>query len=323
MDLIDKNILYELLVNCRTSYQTLANKLDLTVNAVKKRIQKLEASGIIREYTTFPSLAMLDAEMTLAIIKTKTPTTEDAFLDKIGAHPWIYAASILTNGDVLCFGHYIGSKGLDEFGTFLRQVEGVTDVEFHTLLAEKGTKFKLTPPHLKVIQCLIEDARLPMAEIAKRTQLTPRRVRSILQELGGKSGSEPSTYLHGKTTGDIRTTQACFHFRMVWNLNAGGYTPFIIRIQHEGGAEKRGKVVEWLRTKYPFMFWYAYTSAFNPIIFCVFVVEHMRESTPILAEIGKAPGVASARAIFGYPTKRYKGVQDVFFEDLLKSIDES
>ena len=140
VDLIDKNILFELLQNSRTPYQNIANKLSLSVNAVKKRIDKLKKTGIIRDYTISPSLSMIDAENILAIITTKEPTPDDGFLDTLGANPMIYAASVLTDGDVLCFGQYVGSKGLDEFGRFLRQLDDVTNVELHTILTEKGGK---------------------------------------------------------------------------------------------------------------------------------------------------------------------------------------
>ncbi len=70
--MVDKRILLELSTNCRTPYQGLAKKLDLTVNAVKKRIDKLLSRGIIAKFVLYPSLAMLDAEMMLAILKLDT-----------------------------------------------------------------------------------------------------------------------------------------------------------------------------------------------------------------------------------------------------------
>ena len=50
LDLLDKQIILALNVNCRTSYQALAHELGLSVNAVKKRINKLIETGVILEF---------------------------------------------------------------------------------------------------------------------------------------------------------------------------------------------------------------------------------------------------------------------------------
>ena len=50
VDLVDKQLLIELGGNCRLSYQTLARYLGLTVNAVKKRINKLVDTGVIDHF---------------------------------------------------------------------------------------------------------------------------------------------------------------------------------------------------------------------------------------------------------------------------------
>ncbi|MFW9986370.1 MAG: winged helix-turn-helix transcriptional regulator [Candidatus Odinarchaeota archaeon] len=321
MDLIDKNIIFELLVNCRVSYQTLAKKMKLSVNGIKKRIEKLTDTGIIRGYSIRPSLAMMDAEGVLALITIEDPTKSEIIQDTIGNHPMIYAVSLLTDGSIICYGFYRGSQGLDELGTFLRQVPGVMKAEIHTIMAERGSKCELKQAHLKVIQCLREDARMRIGEIAHRSRLTPRRVRKTLKELTTEGGSKMIGYLPGKGPGDIRTMQACFYLRVDWDLNAGGYTAAIIRIDHDEGKEERSNLVEWLKTQYPFAFWYAYSSAPSPTIFSVFVVEHIREVGKIVSETTHAPGVTSVKALLGYPTKSYPGLRESYFDELKQKLD--
>ncbi|MDO8056946.1 MAG: winged helix-turn-helix domain-containing protein, partial [Candidatus Hermodarchaeota archaeon] len=88
---MDKSILWELAVNCRCSMQAIADMLDLSVNAVKKRIARLTDVGIIVGYQLYPSLAMMEAETSLAILKFDDPSTGDARLEAVGVHPLIYA----------------------------------------------------------------------------------------------------------------------------------------------------------------------------------------------------------------------------------------
>jgi DNA-binding Lrp family transcriptional regulator len=61
MDQTDIAISNMLLVNSRLSYREMADKIGISANAVHKRIQSLEAQGIIRRYTTKLSLFGLRA----------------------------------------------------------------------------------------------------------------------------------------------------------------------------------------------------------------------------------------------------------------------
>ena len=319
LDLVDKSILWELAVNCRCSMQAIADMLDLSVNAVKKRIARLTDVGIIVGYQLYPSLAMMEAETSLAILKFDDPSTSDARLEAVGAHPLIYAGSILTNGDILSFSHYRGTEELDALGSFLRQIEGVKEVEFHTILSERGGRCELKTMHLKLIRCLLQDARMTISDLAKCSGLTPRRVRKLIEEFT-MGGAIPELYLTGKAPGDYRTKQACFYFQVVRDLNGGGYTAFITRILHDGDAMTRTRIVEHLKEQYPLSFFYAYTSAFEPILFCIFVVEHIREGSDIINSTRQVPGVISTEALYGYPTKRFPGLFDTYFEDILNAL---
>jgi DNA-binding Lrp family transcriptional regulator len=299
--------------------QAIADMLGLSVNAVKKRIVRLTEVEIIVEYQLYPSLAMMGAETSLAILKFEDSAIGDARLDTVGAHPLIYAGSVLTNGDILSFSHYRGTQELDSLGSFLRQVDGVTEVEFHTILSERGGRCELKTMHLKLLKCLLKDVRMSISDLSKCSGLTPRRIRRLLEEFT-VGGAEPETYLTGEIPGDYRTKQACFYFQVVRDLNGGGYTAFITRIRHDGDAKTRTRIIERLKEKYPLSFFYAYTSAFEPILFCIFVVEHIREGSGIINTTRKVPGVISTQALYGYPTKRFPGLFDLFFEEILKPL---
>jgi DNA-binding Lrp family transcriptional regulator len=163
LDLADKRILLELDANCRTSYQTLAKKLGLSVSAVKKRVEKLTQQGVIRKFIVYLSLAMAGAEVLLAIVSTNRGTADDAFLERFGANPMVWAAVPLFNDDIFVFAEYVGAQGLAKLGEFLRGVEGVTEVEMHTLLYDRGSKRDLTNSDLQVLNCVRRDPRIPVA----------------------------------------------------------------------------------------------------------------------------------------------------------------
>ncbi len=322
MDLVDKNIVFELSVNYRASYQTIAKKLNLSVNAVKKRIEKLKESGIIRGGLLLPMNAMLGMEDWIAILHTKNPTPSSNFLDTLGKHPLMTAASILTDGSILCHGSYSGAYGLRDIGSFLRQIPEVDSVDFHTLLSVPGKRCELSTADLKVLRCLYEEPRISIIDISKKTGLSPRRIRMSIHGLIGENGSEPALYLEWEPRGGSRPEEVSFKVSIHWDLNAGGYTAFIMMIRHEEGSVSQSKIVRMLKEQYPMDFWYAYASAFEPVIFCIFVVEHLRDATNIANTIRKIPEAITANTIFGYPTKRYRSPIDDYFEELFKQIDD-
>ncbi len=318
VDQVDKAILLALNSNCRTSYQSLAKKLDLTVNAIKKRINKLLELGVIQRFYVYLSLAMLDAEMAVAILSTDGSVTGEAFLDKIGANPMVHSVSYLSDGSLLVFAEYVGAKGQSELLRFLRQLKGVTDVELHTIIVERGRKYEFTKSDVKVLQCLVEDARMPIAEIARQTRLTPKRIRKTLKTFLGEGGSVPEYSIRKQSIGDLRTAQACVHFRLWWDLNAGGGLCFIIRIGWDEGKAEYYEIVDWVEKEFPEAFWYAYASASAPAIFSVFIIDHIRDAEPILNHLRKGPHITSVRAIYGYPAKKYPGLRQIRLEEILK-----
>jgi hypothetical protein len=104
-------------------------------------------------------------------------------------------------------------------------------------------------------------------------------------------------------------------------LNAGGYTAFIIKIRHAEGREAQSRIIDWLKNKYPFEFWYAYASAFEPVIFCIFMVEHLRDSNDIAYAVTQVPEAVDVYPIFGYPTKTFRSQLDDYFETLFKKLE--
>ncbi|MFW9935661.1 MAG: winged helix-turn-helix transcriptional regulator [Candidatus Thorarchaeota archaeon] len=321
MDQFDKSILFQLAVNYRASYQTIAKRLNLSINAIKKRIQKLKDEGVIMGGLLVPLNAMLGMEDWMAILKTDDPMPSDALLDSLGAHPLVLAASIMTDGSILCYGNYAGAQGLEVIGTFLRNIPGVESVEFHTILSEPGKKQELTLSDLKVLRCLRQDPRMSISDLKEKTRLTSRRIRKIIRELLGENGSEPSNYIEWDSLGGSLAREVSFKINVQWDLNAGGHTAFFIIIRHKEGVEYRSKIVSVLKEQFPVKFWYAIASAFEPVFFSVFVVEHMRETSEILDTLRNTPEVISAYAIYGYPGKAFHGPIDDYFEQLFKRFE--
>jgi DNA-binding Lrp family transcriptional regulator len=324
MDQVDKRILLELEANCRTSYQTLASKLDLTVNAIKKRMNKLIGTGVIREFRIYLNLAHTNAEILLAVLSTNGIPVTEAFYDTIGAHHLVWAVIPLTNRNILVFADYSGARQLATMGKFLRNLENITEVEIHTLIYEKGQSCEFTSTDAKVLKHLKQDPRMSVSDIVRETGLTPRRVRKILDKfLGeGEGGSTPEFFTPKTSTKDVRTSKACLHFRVIWNLNAAGRTSFFIRINWNEENTTAEELVKWLDSQWPIDYWYTLTSATAPSLFSLFAVEHIKDAQPIANEISQNPAVESVELLIGYPTKWYHSYRETLLDEHIAKADQ-
>lgn len=80
MDTIDKKILHILHKNARITASEISNKINLSVSAVGDRLKKLEASGIIENYTTILNPIMLEKSLTAIImVALERPKYADIF----------------------------------------------------------------------------------------------------------------------------------------------------------------------------------------------------------------------------------------------------
>ncbi len=317
MDMVDKSILLELATDCRVSYQTMATRLGLSVNAVKKRILKLQDIGVIQRFYVYLSLAMMEAEWFLARLTLRDTHFDPSFLDTIGANPMVFSAGYLSDGSILVWAEYIGSKGLAKIGNFLRQLEGVANVEIHTLIADRGRKIDVTPSHLRVLQCLRENARMTISEISERTRLTPRRVRGILQDFHGEIGTPIETLVDKEYKPNISQSQAAVHFRIYWDLNAGGGNVFVLRAYWDEGTGSPSEIVTYFKQHFPFEFWFSFTSANEPILYSVFIVNHIRESEKLLPVIRKAPNTSKIETWLSYPLRKYTGLRESLIDEMI------
>lgn len=298
IDSLDKSILNELGLNCRASYQKIAEKYNVSATAVKKRVEKLIQSGVIVEFIIEFNLAMIDGEFFLAEINTDSSILEEEFIDNLGSNEMISEVGALTGGAFIAFGSYIGSEDLREMGKFLRTQESVEDVEIHTLLFPKGKKFQLKNLHLKVLKCLIDDPRIPVTKIAKKTGLAARTVSRAIDEI-------------------LESQSVRLSIR--WNLNAVDSITFLSKITWNEGKTDLDGIMKWLRREFPVEFWEPLISADSPIMFPAFVVESLRDVEVITRKLQNAEFVESVVTLIGKPSRSFYDLRRYRLDDLLKT----
>lgn len=321
VDLIDKGIFYALDANCRVSYEQLARQFNISANAIKKRVYKLQTCGILKQFGVWLSLSMIEAEMLVAFIRTDGSQDDENLINTIGNNPMIHRAAYLSNGNIVAFGEYNGASGLSELSRFLRNQEGVTEVEIHTLLTEKGGKINFTPLQLKVLQQLRKDARMSIVNLAKNTGLTARTIRRILDQLGGNSSTTRAFVIREDLRPEERASAEPVHFRSFWNLNADGNIAYAARIHYNENRVTPGTLTTWLREKYPVEHWYSYASASEPLLFSTFIVEKVGDFEKVHQSLRRGPMVESVETLVFFTQRHFKGLRELHLEELLNQAD--
>lgn len=97
MDDIDKKILKMLSANARATLSELAGEIALSLPAISERLKKLEASGVIQQYTTILDPAKLNKHlMALMFLRFDNPKHGDSFAELSKAEPEIKECYYIT-----------------------------------------------------------------------------------------------------------------------------------------------------------------------------------------------------------------------------------
>ncbi len=299
LDLIDKNMLIALDNNCRLSYQTMAENFGISATAVRKRFDRLVATGVIEEFSIVLKPAMMGSDYLIALIHTDGLENEEEFIRMMGSNlNVIQVGQLVTGVGRLYFVHceYIGAEGLHNLGLFLRAIENVTDIELHTTLVERGKKFDIKKLHLRVLRCLLEDARMQVSEISERTGLTARRVSRAIQEL---------------------LDSDAFWFATRWNLSLGGNSEFYLKIKYSNQVGGREEIDDWLRNEFSLEYWYSYYSAMEPVIFAKFVTDHFLDAERISKVVKNNPRSVAVDILLSYPVTKFPRLGRTKLEKLL------
>jgi len=264
LDWLDKALLWELFGNARASYQDLARKYELSFNAIKNRVKKLEKVGAIHEYTVELSLAMLGLESIIVTIETDGSENIKSLINQIGKQKPIRMVTRIRNREYAAFAFVAGATDFFELKMNLESLKAVTKVTIHPILStspyappkskarSRGQKIDFTQNQLRVLRCLTEDVRMPVGEIAKKTSLTPRRISKILRELQEGGG---------------------VHFTIRMDYLALGDINLELNIQYDEAKTGLNEIGKWFQEHYPRELWTVSQVLDEPIIGISLLVE--------------------------------------------------
>ena len=178
-----------LLQNSRLSYAELADKLNLSVNAVHKRIQQLIETDVIHKFTAKVSMLASQAIPIYIFGTSQLPNFKD-LPDKLRSHGSIYWLAI-GSGKFLYIGAFIRNlSDLEPIISFIKKEAGISEQTVGLaqqapipLINLKPTDLTLCNLDYQIIGSLKDDARKGIGDIANELGISSKTVRRRLNRM--------------------------------------------------------------------------------------------------------------------------------------------
>jgi DNA-binding Lrp family transcriptional regulator len=213
MDQTDIAIINMLLANSRIPFREMADRLGISANAVHKRIQSLEAQGIIRRYTTKLSLYGLRAFM-VHIYGRSEADHMDRLKEAVSRDDhtfWFCVAS----GNFVYVGAYL--RNLSELAAYTEMVKRECMIVSPTIgiiappEPDPSVDITLHPIDYRIAQALSADSRKDISQVSEGLGISAKTARRRLQRMTEQRLVEQSIEWYPDSGNDVI---AIFHLKI-------------------------------------------------------------------------------------------------------------
>jgi DNA-binding Lrp family transcriptional regulator len=188
MDKTDMNLILLLLQNSRLSYAELADKLNLSVNAVHKRIQQLIETDVIHKFTAKVSL-LSSQGLNVYISGTSQLENLTNLPDKLRTHGSIYWLAV-GSAKFLYIGALIRNIAeLEPLISYIKKEVGIPEPKVGIIqpvpisISLKPTELSLCTLDYRIINALKDDSRRNIADVANELGVSSKTVRRRLDRM--------------------------------------------------------------------------------------------------------------------------------------------
>jgi Lrp/AsnC family transcriptional regulator, leucine-responsive regulatory protein len=212
MDKTDVILIQLLLVNSRLSYGELAEKLNLSVNAVHKRIQSLIESGVIRKFSAKVSGLAVNCVNVFISGSSQLSSFQDLpeTLRKNGSIYWLS----IGGGKYLYIGAYLKSiNDLEPLVSFIKReakiaepTVGITTFPLQPFMAKfKQADIALCDLDYRIVYSLKDDSRKAISDVAEELGVSAKTARRRLNRMIKNGLIELSLEWYPDASNDIIT----------------------------------------------------------------------------------------------------------------------
>ena len=229
VDKLDLKIISLLSMNCRISYRNISSIVDLTPNAVKRRVNKMISSGIIKDFVVRvnPYLFGYEKEYSLTITNITRKFKEEDIVNKLRlvGEMLVYAKQL--GGSSICV---LAVKSQSE-----ERIKLINDllkpavIEKSIFANYKSTSIEIQTTDLKIIKSLLLNPRMQIEEISKYTSLSTKTIARWFEKM------KTHQILQFTIIRDMSSTQLVgyIEFALLINVENSFYTNIVNTISHE------------------------------------------------------------------------------------------
>ena len=170
--MIDARIIGEMISDCRISYNALAEKLEMTANAIRGRVSKLLEAGVLC-FDVCLSYAQVGAQPLLVEVRMESNVTSDNIIEELGQHLLIYVVTPLPDGHLILVADYRSPVEMANLLQFVRTRESVVDISSHSLITAQGKKGDINLDQVRVLKSLLDEVAIS-ADDDMLTYLKPK-----------------------------------------------------------------------------------------------------------------------------------------------------
>jgi DNA-binding Lrp family transcriptional regulator len=211
MDETDVRLCQMLLLNSRTPFRDLADKLNISVQAVHRRVQNLIDNRCLYKYVTLPSEKAWPAMSVHAFGQSNTKSMDETY-EKLGKNDWIMGVYFGSGNLIYVVGILKNINELDEFTELVKRVGEIPEPQVGITPPMTGYASLIPKPSepprvldsldLRIIGSLYSDSRKPVAEIAKELNVSSRTVNRHIDKIIKDELISFSILWYPKHTGD-------------------------------------------------------------------------------------------------------------------------
>jgi DNA-binding Lrp family transcriptional regulator len=216
LDEIDRKLITIFASDPRIHFRELGDKLDISTQAVHRRVQDLMKSGVIKGTTAGVSIRYLSAVPIIVFGKSNTASIGST-VKRLGENELSSSVLVAGGNFIYVVGLLRSISELDAFTNFVRSTAEISDpvvgiYSSDTGLApdflDKGSKKKdgyekLTPLDLRIIASLREDARKPETDIAQEVGVSAKTVSRRLERMISEGSIDLIVPMDPTRCGDI------------------------------------------------------------------------------------------------------------------------
>jgi DNA-binding Lrp family transcriptional regulator len=318
MDDTDLTITLILSGNSRISYHDLAGILNLSVNAVHKRVKNLVKSGIIRKFVTKLNLPFTNV---LIYGSCKTNDLDKAYI-KLGEHVNVYNVTV-SSDNYLIIHAQLEIQDLDSLVSFVRKTAEMTEPTIglqnvynsrviHDFFNLKGPDEDEFLPDISnssidylIVDSIKNNSRKTVTEISNEIGVSSKTVRRRLNRMIEKNLIHCTIDFFPDKSGDITAN-------------------IIVKMKPGAGSDEKEILVEKLKEKFgiKIVYHWVFSNLPNEMIILLFI-HSMRELQEIEKFVSKfTDTVESHRIIIGYKGDIFDSVRERYLSEKIKEIKE-